>query len=115
MRPHPNDLPIEDQLRDSACTRCNRRRLCEHVEQSMKTLETKPHAVVNLRLCRTRKFLRKRLDSLGFRYPISPKLCLFSQMDANHARRILFKAKDLCMEWDEVYDQEDDSDLADAL
>ncbi|MCX6128067.1 MAG: hypothetical protein NTX25_03265 [Proteobacteria bacterium] len=87
----------------NACNHCQRRRLCKNLSQALETIDLGKHCITDLRLYHTRKLLRKRLDELGFLFPSSPQLCMFSELDPNQARYLLFQARDLHLEWSEFH------------
>lgn len=100
----PNESAVcEAQQSDgqNVCARCHRRRLCGHLAEAMAILNTQPSILVDLRNIRARNALQRRLDLYDFSYPSSLEFCLFSQINANEARQLLFRARDLGLAWTE--------------
>ena len=90
---------LEDQGGGNVCASCERRRLCQHMAQALGILRDEPSPSVELRFRRSAKALQQRLDFLGFSYPFSENSCYFALLDAREARRLLFLARDLTLEW----------------
>jgi hypothetical protein len=107
---HPKEPAVCGQAQDSGeqnvCARCHRRRLCEHLAEAMAVLKTPPSILVDLSYVRARNALQKRLDFYEFGYPSSLEFCQFSRINASEARQILFKARDLGLEWTEKAEME---------
>ena len=91
--------PLQDAGETNVCGRCHRRRLCTHLAESMALLRTQPSVLVEIRYVRARQALQKRLDFFEFSFPKSDKFCQFSRIDPHVARQLLFRARDLCLNW----------------
>ncbi len=106
----PKDPAVCGQAQDSAeqnvCARCHRRRLCGHMAEAMAVLKSKPSVLVDLHCVRARNALQKRLDFYEFSYPSSLEFCQFSRITASEARQMLFRARDLGLEWLETIEKE---------
>jgi hypothetical protein len=72
----------------------------------MAVLNTKPSILVDLHHVRARNALQKRLDLYEFGYPSSLEFCQFSRINASEARHILFRARDLGLDWTEKQELE---------